>query len=198
LPFRRDALDLDQMLPPDDGTASSEPPQEVAQALSDWMVFLYSELRRLACYYLEHERPNHTLQATALVHEAYLRLVEQRNVHWQSRTQVIGIAAQMMRRILLDYSRGHESLKRGGNVNRVFLEEASLVSKERAADVIVLDEALTRLAEVDAQHARVVELRFFGGLSIEETAEVLEISPATVKRNWNVAKAWLARDLRAE
>jgi len=187
-----------QMLPPKDGTAPSEHAHENEQALSDWMAFLYSELRRLAQHYLEQERPNHTLQATALVHEAYLRLVEQHDVRWQSRTQVIAIAAQMMRRILLDYSRSHESAKRGGNVNRVFLEESSLVSKAQAADVIVLDEALTRLAEVDAQHARVVELRFFGGLSIDEAAEVLEVSPATVKRNWNVAKAWLARELRAK
>jgi RNA polymerase sigma factor (TIGR02999 family) len=194
------------MLPPKDMTAPSgrslenehENEHENEQTLSDWMVFLYSELRRLAHYYLEQERPNHTLQATALVHEAYLRLLEQRDVNWQSRTQVLGLAAQMMRRILLDYSRGHESAKRGGNVNRVFLEESSLVSKGQAADVIVLDEALTRLAQVDAQHARVVELRFFGGLSIEETAEVLEVSPATVKRNWNVAKAWLARELRGK
>jgi RNA polymerase sigma factor (TIGR02999 family) len=187
-----------KMLPPKDGTAPSGSSSENEQALSDWMVFLYSELRRLACYYLEQERPNHTLQATALVHEAYLRLVEQRGARWQSRTQVIAIAAQMMRRILLDYSRSHQSAKRGGNVNRVFLEEASLVSKEQAADVIVLDESLSRLEQVDAQHARVVELRFFGGLSIDETAEVLEVSPATVKRNWNVAKAWLARDLRGK
>jgi RNA polymerase sigma factor (TIGR02999 family) len=187
-----------QMLPPKDVPPPAGHNPENEQPLSDWMIFLYSELRRLAQYYLEQERPNHTLQATALVHEAYLRLLEQRGVHWQSRTQVMGLAAQMMRRILLDYSRGHESAKRGGNVTRVFLEEASLISGERAADVIVLDEALTRLAEVDAQHARVVELRFFGGLSIEETAEVLEVSPATVKRNWNVAKAWLARDLRGK
>jgi len=186
------------MLPPKDATAPSGHSTENQQALSDWMVFLYSELRRLACYYLEQERPNHTLQATALVHEAYLRLVEQRGVRWQSRTQVISIAAQMMRRILLDYSRSHQSSKRGGDVNRVFLEEASLVSKELAADVIVLDESLNRLAEVDPKHARVVELRFFGGLSIEETAEVLDVSPATVKRNWSVAKAWLARDLRGK
>jgi len=186
------------MLSPKDGTAPSRPSPENEQGLSDWVVFLYSELRRLANYYLEQERPNHTLQATALVHEAYLRLAEQRDVRWQSRTQVMSIAAQMMRRILLDYSRSHESAKRGGNVNRVFLEEASLVSKELATDVIGLDEALNRLAEVDAQHARVVELRFFGGLSIEEAAEVLEISPATVKRTWNVAKAWLARDLRGK
>jgi RNA polymerase sigma-70 factor (ECF subfamily) len=181
---------------PKDLPGPSLPSRGNEQALSDWMVFLYSELRRLACYYLQQERPNHTLQATALVHEAYLRLLEQREVQWQSRTQVMAVAAQMMRRILLDYSRGHESAKRGGNVNRVFLEEASLTSKEKTADVIVLDEALTRLAKVDSQHARVVELRFFGGLSIEETAEVLEVSPATVKRNWNVAKAWLARELK--
>jgi RNA polymerase sigma-70 factor (ECF subfamily) len=184
--------------PPEDVTPPAEHCRENEHGLSEWIVFLYSELRRLAGYYLQQERPNHTLQATALVHEAYLRLVDQREVQWQSRTQVMAIAAQMMRRILLDYSRSHESAKRGGNVNRVFLEEASLVSKEQAADVIVLDEALTRLAEVDVQHARVVELRFFGGLSIEEAAEVLEVSPATVKRNWNVAKAWLARDLRAK
>jgi RNA polymerase sigma factor (TIGR02999 family) len=186
-----------QMLPPKDGTTSKRA-HETEQALSDWMVFLYSELRRLAQYYLEQERPNHTLQATALVHEAYLRLAEQRVARWQSRTQVMGLAAQMMRRILLDYSRGRESAKRGGNASRVFLEESSLVSKGQAADVIVLDEALTRLAQVDAQNARLVELRFFGGLSIEETAEVLDVSPATVKRNWNVAKAWLARELRGK
>lgn len=187
-----------QMLPPKDGTGSSKRAPVDEQALSDWMAFLYSELRRLAQHYLQQERPNHTLQATALVHEAYLRLVEQRDVRWQSRTQVIAIAAQMMRRILLDYSRSHESAKRGGNVNRVLIEESSLISNAQAADVIVLDEALTRLAAVDAQHARVVELRFFGGLSIEEAAEVLEVSPATIKRNWNVAKAWLARELRAK
>ncbi len=189
-------ITLNEMLPRKDVAVTSGSSPEGEQALADWMVFLYSELRRLACYYLQQERANHTLQATALVHEAYLRLVNQQGVQWQSRTQVMAIAAQMMRRILLDYSRGHESAKRGGNVDRVFLEESSLVSKERTADVIVLDEALTRLAQVDAQHARVVELRFFGGLSIEETAEVLEVSPATVKRNWNVAKAWLARELQ--
>jgi RNA polymerase sigma factor (TIGR02999 family) len=168
------------------------------RALADWMVLLYSELRRLACYYLKQERPNHTLQATALVHEAYLRLAGQQEVHWENRTQVVSIAAQMMRRILVDYSRSHESAKRGGKVNHVLLEDVSLASPDRATDVIVLDEALTRLAELDAQHARIVELRYFGGLDIEETAEVLEISPATVKRNWNVAKAWLARELRGK
>jgi len=187
-----------QMFPPKDGTAPSGRTHENEQALADWTVLLYAELRRLAHYYVGRERANHTLQATALVHEAYLRLVDQHEVRWQSRAQVMGIAAQMMRRILLDYSRGHESAKRGGNVIRVFPGEDSLASSERATDVIALDEALKRLEQVDTQHARVVELRFFGGLSIEETAEVLDVSPATVKRNWNVAKAWLARDLRGK
>lgn len=178
---------------------AAEPPRSSAaseQALAEWMSFLYSELRRLASYYLQHERGNHTLQATALVHEAYLRLVDQKQVHWENRNQVLGIAAQLMRRVLLDYSRGHMAAKRGGDVNKVYLQEASIVSKTRPADVVALDEALTRLAEIDPQHARLVELRFFGGLSIEETAGVLQVSPATVKRNWSVAKAWLARELR--
>lgn len=166
------------------------------QDLAEWMSFLYSELRRLASYYLQRERSNHTLQATALVHEAYLRLVDQRQVRWENRNQVMGIAAQLMRRVLLDYSRGHQAAKRGGDVNKVYLEEACLVSKTRPADVVAVDEALTKLAVLDPQQARLVELRFFGGLSIEETAGVLEISPATVKRNWSVAKAWLARELR--
>jgi RNA polymerase sigma-70 factor (ECF subfamily) len=168
------------------------------QALAEWMSFLYAELRRLASYYLQRERGNHTLQATALVHEAYLRLVDQRQVRWENRNQVMGIAAQLMRRVLLDYSRGHEAAKRGGDVNKVYLEEASIVSKTRPADVVAVDEALNKLAAIDPQQARLVELRFFGGLSIEETAGVLEISPATVKRNWSVAKAWLARELRRE
>ena len=160
------------------------------------MSVLYAELRRLASYYLQRERGNHTLQATALVHEAYLRLVDQRQVQWENRNQAMGIAAQVMRRVLLDYSRSHVAEKRGGKVNKVYLEEASIISKTRPADVVALDEALTRLAELDPEQARLVELRFFGGLSIEETAGVLETSPATVKRNWNVAKAWLARELR--
>jgi RNA polymerase sigma-70 factor, ECF subfamily len=166
------------------------------QALSEWVPPLYSELRRLARYYLERERTDHTLQATALVHEAYLRLVDQRQVCWENRGQVMGIAARLMRRILLDYSRGHQAAKRGGKGRRVFLQEASFVSKERTADVVALDEALTRLAEIDPQQAHLVELRFFGGLNIEETAGILDVSPATVKRNWAVAKAWLARELR--
>ena len=178
-----------------DATVSPDPTAG-EQALSDWMSVLYSELRRLASYYLQRERGNHTLQATALVHEAYLRLVDQRQVHWENRNQAMGIAAQVMRRVLLDYSRSHEAEKRGGKVNKVYLEEASIISKTRPADVVALDDALTKLAELDPEQARLVELRFFGGLSIEETAGVLETSPATVKRNWSVAKAWLARELR--
>jgi len=183
-----DAPSKDAPVSPDPGAGE--------QALSDWMSVLYAELRRLASYYLQRERGNHTLQATALVHEAYLRLVDQRQVQWENRNQAMGIAAQVMRRVLLDYSRSHVAEKRGGKVNKVYLEEASIISKTRPADVVALDEALTRLAELDPEQARLVELRFFGGLSIEETAGVLETSPATVKRNWNVAKAWLARELR--
>jgi RNA polymerase sigma-70 factor, ECF subfamily len=130
------------------------------------------------------------------VHEAYLRLVEQRQAGWENRNQVVAIAAQQMRRVLLDYSRRHEAAKRGGNVNKIYLEEASIFSKSRPADIVAVDDALVKLAEFDPQQAHLVELRFFGGLNIEETAEVIGVSPATVKRNWAVAKAWLARELR--
>lgn len=185
-----------EMLQPDELAGSSFLKNGNQEALGAWVTALYTELRRLAAHYMDRERENHTLQTTALVHEAYLRLVEQREVQWESRSQVIGIAAQLMRRILLDYSRGHRSAKRGGKVRKIYLQEASLVSKDRSADVLAVDEALTRLATVDPQHARVVELRFFGGLSVEETAGVLGVSSATVKRNWSVAKAWLARELK--
>ena len=166
------------------------------KAAAELVVLLYSELRRLASRYLRRERSDHTLQTTALVHEAYLRLADQREVHWKNKEQFLGVAAQLMRRILVDYSRGHGAKKRGKGFEKVFLEEAAGVSKGKAADVIALDEALTRLAEFDPQQAQLVELRFFGGLSIEEAAEVLEVSRTTVKRNWNLAKAWLARELR--
>ncbi len=181
---------------PKDTRGLPRPGDDNKEALAEWMSFLYSELRRLASYYLQRERSNHTLQATALVHEAYLRLVDQREVQWENRNQVMGVAAQLMRRVLLDYSRSHQAEKRGGNVDKVYLQEAVVGSHSRPADVVALDEALVRLAEFDPEQARLVELRFFGGLSIEETAGVLGISPATVKRNWNVAKAWLARELR--
>jgi RNA polymerase sigma-70 factor, ECF subfamily len=166
------------------------------KAVADLVVSLYSELRRLASSYLRRERGDHTLQTTALVHEAYLRLADQREVHWKNKEQFMGVAAQLMRRILVDYSRGHDAQKRGKGFEKISLEQAVIVSQGTAADVIAVDEALTRLAEFDPQQARLVELRFFGGLSIEEAAEVLGVSRTTVKRNWNLAKAWLARELR--
>jgi RNA polymerase sigma-70 factor (ECF subfamily) len=166
------------------------------KAVTELVVLLYSELHGLASRYLQRERSDHTLQATALVHEAYLRLANQREVHWKNKEQFLGVAAQLMRRILVDYSRGHGAKKRGKGFERVFLEEAAGVSKGKAADVVALDEALTRLAEFDLQQSQLVELRFFGGLSIEEAAGVMGVSGTTVKRNWNLAKAWLARELR--
>jgi RNA polymerase sigma-70 factor, ECF subfamily len=169
--------------------------QGKALASDEWTALLYSELRRLAGYYMQQERGNHTLQATALVHEAYLRLIDQHGIQWKNRNQFFAVAATVMRRVLLDYSRGYQAAKRGGNVERVFLQEAAIASKSRTADIVALDEALTKLGKLDPQQAHLVELRFFGGLSIEETAGVLAVSPATVKRNWNVAKAWLAREL---
>jgi RNA polymerase sigma-70 factor (ECF subfamily) len=166
------------------------------KAVAQLVVSLYSELRSLASRYLQRERREHTLQTTALVHEAYLRLADQREVQWKNREQFLGVAAQLMRRILVDHSRGRDAKKRGRGFERVFLEEAAGIPKEKAADVIALDEALTRLAEFDPQQAQLVELRFFGGLSIEESAGVMGVSRTTLKRNWNVAKAWLARELR--
>jgi len=163
---------------------------------AELVVLLYSELRSLASRYLQRERREHTLQTTALVHEAYLRLADQREVHWKNREQFLGVAAQLMRRILVDHSRGHDAKKRGRGFEKVFLEEAAGFSKGKASDVIALDEALTRLAEFDPQQAHLVELRFFGGLSIEESAGALGVSRTTLKRNWNLAKAWLARELR--
>ena len=166
-------------------------------ALAELMPLLYAELKRLAGYYLRQERPNHTLQATALVHEAYIRLVDQRQQQWQNKTQFVRVAANIMRRILVDHSRGCQAEKRGGKAGKVLLEEGMLVTQGRAADVIAVDDALHRLAEIDPQQARLVELRFFGGLSIEEAASALDISPATVKRDWTVAKAWLAREMKS-
>ena len=166
------------------------------KAVAEMVVLLYSELHSLASRYLQRERSDHTLQTTALVHEAYLRLSNQREVRWKNKEQFLGVAAQLMRRILVDYSRGHGAKKRGKGFEKVFLEEAAGVSKGKAADVVALDEALTRLAEFDPQQAQLVELRFFGGLGIDESAGVLGVSRTTLKRNWNVAKAWLARELR--
>jgi len=166
------------------------------QVLGQLMPIVYAELRRLASYHLRRERGNHTLQATALVHEAYLRLVAQTGARWENRNQFVSVASRLMRRVLVDYSRSHDAAKRGGGADKVFIEEAAVAGQGRPAEVVALDDALTRLAELDPQQARLVELRFFGGLSIEETAAVLGTSPATVKRHWNVAKAWLAREIQ--
>jgi RNA polymerase sigma-70 factor (ECF subfamily) len=167
------------------------------QALSELMPLIYAELKRLAGYYLRQERPNHTLQATALVHEAYVRLVGQRQQQWQNKSQFVRVAASIMRRILVDYSRNHDAEKRGGKGGKVLLDETRIVLKGRTADIVAVDEVLNRLAEIDPQQAHVVELRFFAGLSIEEAAGALGISPATVKRDWNVAKTWLAREMKS-
>ena len=158
---------------------------------------VYAELRRLAAFYMRHERSSHTLQPTALVNEAFLRLVQQRNVQWHNKSQFLGVAAPIMRRILVDNSRRRHAIKRGGGVDAIPFEQAVLPVIERASDVIALDEALNALAARDPQQARIVELRFFSGLSVEETAEVVGLSPSTIKREWNIAKAWLAREMRA-
>lgn len=164
-------------------------------ALDALLPVVYDELHALAGRYLRHERPDHTLQPTALVHEAYMRLSEQRQVDWRDRAQFFGVAAQMMRRILVNYAEARNAAKRGGHVARVTLDESLSWEGGREVDLVSLDEALTALALLDARQARVVELRFFAGLSIEETAEVLNISAATVKREWSMAKAWLRREL---
>ncbi len=166
------------------------------EALDSLLPLVYAELHRQAARYLRRERRDHTLQTTALVHEAYLKLIDQREVNWQNRAHFFGIAAQAMRRILVDYAKARHREKRGGIGEDLPLEEAALVvSEERSVDLVALDEALTRLAEFDERQARIVELRYFSGLTIEETAEVLRISPATVKSDWNVAKAWLRHEI---
>lgn len=168
------------------------------QALDMLMPIVFDELRRQAAGYLRRERAGHTLQTTALVNEAYLRLVDQKHVRWQNRAHFFGIAAQLMRRILVDHARAKHRAKRGGADLRVTLDETMVVGRDREIDLVALDEALDRLAKLDPQQGRVVELRFFGGLNVEETAEVLRISPATVKRDWSVAKAWLYREISGD
>jgi RNA polymerase sigma-70 factor (ECF subfamily) len=158
---------------------------------------VYDELKRLAGSYMRRERPDHTLQTTALVHETYLKLVNQQAVTWQSRSHFFGIAAQLMRRILIDHARGCLREKRGGLLKEVLtLDDALVFSPQRSEELLKLDDALNRLSKLDFRQSRIVELRFFGGLSVEETAELLEISPKTVKRDWSVAKAWLHGALR--
>ncbi len=165
-------------------------------ALDQLVPQVYAELRRLASSYLRRERPNHTLQATALVHEAFLKLVDQRAVRWQNRAHFFGIAAQAMRRILVDHARAHAAGKRGSGERHLSLDETLIVTGAPDFDLLALDEVLTRLAALDPQQSRVVELRFFGGLTMEETAEVMDISPATVGREWTLAKAWLYAELQ--
>ena len=152
---------------------------------------VYDELRRLAANYLRRERPDHTLQPTALVHEAYLRLVDQTRVNWQNRAHFFGVAAQLMRRILVDHARAHHAGKRGGEFQKLSIDENVDKAVERSAELVALDDALRELAAIDEQKARIVELRYFGGLSVEETAEVLGVTPVTVKRHWRATKAWL-------
>jgi len=165
-------------------------------ALDQLMPVIYTELHQLASSYMRRERPGHTLQTTALVHEAYLQLVGQKNAQWQNRTQFFAVAAQLMRRILVDHARTHHAAKRGGNLPRLSLDEAIVMAKERGGDLLAVDELLQRLAVIDPHQARIVELRFFGGLSVEETAQALSISDRTVKRDWAMAKAWFQRELQ--
>ena len=180
------------------------PPKEVSALLADWnngdetareklIPLVYDQLRRLARRQMAQERPDHSLQATALVNEAYLLLVDQREVRWQNRTHFFALASQIMRHILVDYARARHRVKRGGDRRQVCLDEAMTVSDERAEELIALDDALNSLAVSDPRRSRVVELRYFGGLSVEETAEVLKVSTVTVVRDWTTAKAWLYR-----
>lgn len=162
------------------------------EALDELMPFVYEELRRQASRYLRRERIGHTLQATALINEAYLKLIGQNKVEWQNRAHFFAIAAQAMRRILVDYARERKRDKRGGSAENLPIEEAlQISSNEKSVDLIALDDALNKLAKLDERQARIVELRYFSGLDIDETAEVLGISNATVRRDWNMAKAWL-------
>jgi len=167
-------------------------------ALEELTPLVYAELHRLAEKYMRRERAGHPLQTTALVNEAYVRLVDLRQVRWQNRAHFFGVAAQLMRHILVDFARARRRAERGGYKQQVSLDEAAVVSKEKSADFIALDDALKSLAEIDPRKSRMVELRFFGGLSVEETAEALNVSPRTVMREWSLARDWLYRELSKE
>ncbi len=180
--------------------------QEVSQLLRAWssgdpsafdqlMPLVYDELRQMAQRYMRRQQPGHTLQTTALIHEAYLKLVEQQETPWQNRAHFFGVAAKAMRHILVDYARTKHAAKRGGEMLLVSLDEAATVSDERAAEVVALDEALEALAALDRRKCQVVEMRYFGGLTVEETATVLQVSPETVARDWRLARAWLLHEL---
>ena len=185
-----------------------QPQTQVTQLLQKWqegnqealealMPLVYNELKRLAGSYLRRERPDHTLQSAALVNEAYLRLVDQTQTRWQNKAHFYGIAAQMMRRVLADHARSHNAVKRGAGMPELELNESVAQAQSRSVDVLDLEEALQKLEKLDPQQGRIVELRFFSGLSIEDTANVLGISPATVKRDWAAARAWLFREVAA-
>jgi len=167
------------------------------EALEKLVPLVYKELREIAHYHLQRERPGHTLQSTALVHEAYFRLANQKPFEADNRAHFLAVASRLMRQILVDYARSHAAAKRGADL-RVELDAALILPQERNAEVIALDEALKRLSQIDEQQGQIVEMRFFGGLSIEEIGEVLGISRSTVKREWNVAKAWLVREMRRD
>jgi RNA polymerase sigma factor (TIGR02999 family) len=184
-------------------------PDEVTALLRDWsdgkeealqklMPLLHRELHQLAHRYMRGERPGHTLQTTALINEAYLRLIDWKNVQWKNRAHFFGVSAQLMRRILVDFARVRDNLKNGAGVRELSLEEVPTFSQDRAREIVALDEALRSLAAFDPRKSRIVELRFFGGLSVEETAEVMNVSPRTVLRDWDLAKAWLHRELSAD
>src|ERR1051325_1263718 len=188
---------------------ASHSPEKMTRLLLDWSAgdkaalnelipLVEQELHRIAHQYMNRENPGHTLQTTVLVNEAYLRLIDQKNVRWQNRAHFFAIAAQTMRRILIDHARSAARAKRGGKARKISLDEVAIVSQERASELVALDEALERLAMIDPRRGRVVELRFYGGLSNEEIAEVLNISANTVMRDWNMARAWLARELGDE
>ena len=166
------------------------------EALNKLIPLVYDELHKLASRYLRRERRDHTLQTTAVVHEAYLKLVNQRDANFENRLHFFAVAAQIMRRILVDYARRHHASKRGGDLYKLSLDEALVTSEEKGADLLALDEALDRLAAIDPRQSRVVELRVFAGLTLEETAQALNISPSTVRREWSMAKAWLHRQIK--
>ncbi len=168
------------------------------EALDKLLPLVEKELHRLAHHHMRRLQPGNTLQTTALINETYIRLVDQKKVRWQNRAHFFGIAAQMMRRILLNYVRDQKRIKRGGGAVKVSLSEVAVISAERTDELLALEEALSRLTTIDERKSRVVELRYYGGLSVEETAEVLQISKITVMRDWNMAKAWLAREIRNE
>ena len=190
---------------PGDDKAQKPPIGEVSGLLRAWgdgdraaldrlTPIVYEELRRLASHYMRGERPGHSLQTTALVNEAYMRLVDYKGMQWQNRAHFFAVSSQLMRRILVDHARRH-NLKRGGGVPHVSFEETAEVGGDRAADLVALDDAMEAMARLDPRKVQVVEMRFFGGLSVEETAEVLKVSPVTVMRDWSTAKAWLYREL---